>query len=105
MDLAAYAILSLYISGNILRLIAKAETIDDQDKSWLELLWPIASNLIFAVLFYFVFQMELVMIKVRSETHSSYRRAKKYQELQMRLTISLFIVLYMIPNSIIVYLL
>jgi hypothetical protein len=36
------------------------------------ILWPIASNMIWAALFYFVFEMETVQIKVESESIQIY---------------------------------
>ena len=61
LDVFAYIIITLYLLVQLLRLIP-----NELEKSHpaLLVLWPFASNMIWAILFYFVFEMETVRLKV-----------------------------------------
>ena len=64
LDKAAFVILSVYLTSMIIRVIQNF--FRQNDNPVVLVLWPVSSNMIFAVLFYFVFEMEFVHAKIVS---------------------------------------
>jgi hypothetical protein len=64
LDKAAFVILSIYLISMIIRVIQNF--FQQNDNRVVLVLWPVSSNMIFTVLFYFVFEMEFVQAKIVS---------------------------------------
>ena len=58
LDRAAYVIIAIYLMSMTLRVVQNF--IQKNDNPVVLVLWPISSNMIFAILFFFVFEMQFV---------------------------------------------
>ena len=58
LDKAAYVIIAIYLMSMTLRVVQNF--LQKNDNPVVLVLWPISSNLIFAILFFFVFEMQFV---------------------------------------------
>lgn len=58
LDKAAYVIIAIYLMSMTLRVVQNF--LQKNDNPVVLVLWPISSNMIFAILFFFVFEMQFV---------------------------------------------
>jgi hypothetical protein len=58
LDKAAYVIIAIYLMSMTLRVVQNF--LQKIDNPVVLVLWPISSNMIFAILFFFVFEMQFV---------------------------------------------
>lgn len=100
LDLAAYMILSLYLIVMALRFIPNNLSASDPI---LIVLFPLSSNMIWTALFYFVFEMELVRLKVESESHIVYGRRYRRWRWERAGCLGSFVVIYVIQAVVIYY--
>ena len=65
LDKAAYVIILIYLMSMTLRVVQNFIT-NGNDNRVVLVIWPISSNMIFANLFFFVFEMQFVYAKIKS---------------------------------------
>ena len=58
LDRAAYLIIAIYLMSMSVRVVQNF--LQKNDNPVILVLWPISSNMIFAILFFFVFEMQFV---------------------------------------------
>ena len=61
------------------------------------ILWPVASNIIWLLLYYFIFEMRSVYIKLTSQNHEDNRTRESRNRKIRNIFLWIFFVTYMIP--------
>ena len=100
LDKAAYVIIVIYLMSMSLRVtqnILKSNPI-------VLVMWPISSNMIFAVLFYFVFEMSLVQSKILSSWHTEYHQRVNRIFKERVIVLSIYVFGYIVQATVIYYL-
>ena len=100
LDKAAFVILSIYLMSMIIRVIQNF--FQQNNNSVVLVLWPVSSNMIFTVLFYFVFEMEFVQAKIVSAQHTEYQQKTKIIKRERYATLATYCFIY-IPQATIIY--
>ena len=85
--------MSLRVTQNILK-----------SNSIVLVMWPISSNMIFAVLFYFVFEMSLVQSKILSSWHTEYHQRVNRIFKERVIVLSIYVFGYILQATVIYYL-
>ena len=93
LDFAGIFIAITYISVMLLRILPG----QIESAILVTILWPIASNIIWVILYYFIFEMKSVHNKLVSPTFQEHLKREKSTKRTRGITIGIFIVFYMLP--------
>ena len=92
LDRAAYLIAIAYLFVTFIRIVPSFENF-----IVFIILWPTASNLIWAILFYFIFEMRAMYIKLTSDSVHECMRRELSNRKKRNILLSIFFVGYMLP--------
>lgn len=98
LDQSAYIVIVIYLICMTMRVANNLI-----DHPIVAVIWPISSNLIWLVLFYFVFEMSMVQAKVTSSSHTEYQQIVKNIRRERSIVIASQMITYIIPTTIIQY--
>jgi hypothetical protein len=98
LDKAAYLIALSYLIVMLIRIVPSLE-----DIIVFTIIWPIAGNIIWAILFYFVFEMKQVQAKLVSDTFEEYKENEAKIKKREKLVIGVYTVFYILPMIIVYY--
>ena len=92
LDRAAILIALSYLLVMVVRTVPVLESVDV-----FIILWPIASNIIWLLLYYFIFEMRSVYIKLTSQSHQDNRLREKKNRKTRNIFLWIFFITYMTP--------
>jgi hypothetical protein len=97
LDGAAYVIVFAYILVMIARLISDIPAVKEGAKYLAVALWPVASNLVWGVLYYFIYEMKSVFNKLSSQSPKEHN-LKESKLRKERCLVAVISLLYMTPS-------